>query len=122
MFVASGGARSVDTGIPRVAVVITDGQSNVNREMTIPTATALRESGATVYAVGVGSSINMAELDAIASSPDNVRLLTRFDTTEFDGLRSRITNDACTGTYCGHPLCIHSKNGSMYFILKVCSV
>ncbi len=83
--------------IPRVAVVITDGQSNVNRSLTIPSALALRESGATVYSIGVGSMIDMDELVAIASSPRNVRLLQGFDVTEFSGLRSRITTEACLG-------------------------
>lgn len=83
--------------IPRVAVVITDGQSNVNASLTIPSALALRAGGATVYAIGVGDNIIMAELLAIASSPSNVQLLDGFDVTEFDGLRSRITDGACLG-------------------------
>jgi len=98
VFVPEAGARSADVAIPRVAVVITDGRSNVNQSLTIPSAMALREEGIIVYAVGVGRRINMEELNAIASSPENVRLLSGFDVTEFDGLRSRITAEACTGT------------------------
>lgn len=97
VFTLEGGARATDIAIPRVAVVITDGRSNVNASLTIPSALALREGGTTVYSVGVGDNIVMEELLAIASSPKNVQLLEGFDVTEFDGLRSRITNDACLG-------------------------
>lgn len=97
VFVQEGGARRTDMAIPRVAVVITDGRSNVNQSLTIPSAMALRMEGVTVYSVGIGNNIDMEELDAIASSPENVMLVQNFDVTEFDGLRSRITDDACMG-------------------------
>ena len=97
VLVTEGGARDLDKAIPRVAVVITDGRSNINASLTIPSALALRDEGVTVYSVGVGNRINFEELNAMASSPDNVRQLRGFDVTEFDGLRSRITADACTG-------------------------
>ena len=50
-----------------------------------------------MYSVGVGSRINEEELGAIASSEENVRQLDGFDVTEFAGLRSRITTEACLG-------------------------
>lgn len=80
-------------------MVISDGRSNVNQSQTIPAARALRKDGVTVYSVGVGDKINLVELNEIASSPDNVMLLNGFDVTEFDGLRSRITADACISKY-----------------------
>ena len=101
VFTAEGGARSTDVAIPRVAVVITDGRSNINASLTIPSALAVREEGATVYSIGVGSNIDMEELQAIASSPENVRLIDNFDVQEFQGLRSRITADACLGEHIG---------------------
>ncbi len=39
----------------------------------------------------------MNELSAIASSEENVRLLSNFDVTEFAGVRSRISAEACIG-------------------------
>ena len=54
VFVTEGGARAADMAIPRVAVVMTDGRSNINRSLTIPSALALREEGVTVYAIGKG--------------------------------------------------------------------
>lgn len=55
VFTAEGGVRSSDAAIPRVAVVITDGRSNINASQTIPSALALRESGVIVHSVGVVS-------------------------------------------------------------------
>lgn len=98
VFTPSGGARSSDVAIPRIAVVITDGRSNVNASQTIPSALALRGTGAIVYSIAVGDRIEQEEVMAIASSPENVRQLSSFNAMEFQGLRSRISNDACLGT------------------------
>ena len=98
VFTTENGARTSDQAIPRVAVVITDGKSNVNASLTIPAARALRKEGVTVFSVGVGLNIRSKELEEIASSPKNVMFLEKgFDVTGFDGLRSRITADACIG-------------------------
>ncbi len=83
--------------IPKIALVITDGRSNVNSASTIPNAMTLRNTGATVFAVGVGGRIDTDELLAIASSPNNMRLLNGFDPTEFDALANLITIETCRG-------------------------
>ena len=60
------GARPLSRGIPRVAVLVTDGRSNL-----VPIAKdaqALRESGVQVFSVGIGRA-ELSELVAIASSP-----------------------------------------------------
>ncbi len=93
----SAGARDELFAIPRVAVVITDGQSNVNESQTIPAAQAVRDAGITVFAIGIGGDINMEELNAIASRPGFVTLLSDFDTTEFQSLERTLTVEACRG-------------------------
>ena len=93
-FLYQNGAREF---IPNVVLVITDGRSNVNQASTIPNAMSLRSTGATVFAVGVGARIDSNELLAIASSPNNMRLLNGFNLTEFDRLRRLFTAEACTG-------------------------
>jgi collagen type VI alpha len=55
-------------GVVRVAIVVTDGQSNDPRE-TATEARALREAGAHVFAVGVGRNAAREELEVIASEP-----------------------------------------------------
>ena len=99
VFTEENGARASNLAVPRVAVVITDGRSNINASRTVLEAQALRADGVTVYSVGIGRRIVLSELKEIASSPDNVMLLNGFDVTEFDGLRSRISADACVGKF-----------------------
>lgn len=95
IFTPSGGARDAALGYPRVTVVVTDGRSNVNRSLTVPSAEALHDDGVTVFAVGVGRSIDMDELSSIASSDNFVILLSQFNLMEFVGLQRRISAEAC---------------------------
>ena len=93
----SGGSRSLlSTGVARVAVVITDGRSNVNRSLTIPSALDLHNDGVLVFAVGVGDNLRLEELDAIASGPRTKFLLSDFNVMEFIGLQRTISIEACT--------------------------
>ena len=64
---SSSGARPLSAGIPRVAVLITNGRSNVYN-ITQP-AIDLRAAGVTVYTIGIGN-YNLNELLFIASDPD----------------------------------------------------
>lgn len=89
------GARQQILAIPRVAIVITDGRSNVNRSQTIPEAEAVREDGIIVFAVGIGNRINMAELNAIASSPNFVSRLSDFNVLGFQSLQRILSVEAC---------------------------
>lgn len=59
--------------VGRAALVVTDGNSQM-KSLTETEATALRDSGVDVYAVGFGRGINMEELIRIAGSEDHVRL------------------------------------------------
>lgn len=95
IFAPSGGARDTALGYPRVTVVVTDGRSNVNRSLTLPSAEALHDDGVTVFAVGVGRRIDMEELSNIASSDNFVILLSQFNLMEFVGLQRRISAEAC---------------------------
>ena len=95
IFTTAGGARDRSLGYPRVAVVVTDGQSNINSSLTIPSAEALHDNGVTVFAVGVGGNINTNELSGIASAERFVILLSQFNLMEFVGLQRRISAEAC---------------------------
>ena len=93
------GARPRILAIPRVAIVVTDGRSNVNRSRTIPEAEAVRGAGITVFAVGIGNRINMDELNAMASSPNFVSLLNDFDVLGFQSLQRILSVEACRGMH-----------------------
>ena len=95
LLTTEGGARPPVLAIPRVAIVVTDGRSNVNRSQTIPEAENVRGDGIIVFAVGIGRRINMAELNAMASSPNFVSLLRDFNVLEFQSLQRILSVEAC---------------------------
>jgi len=55
--------------VPSVALLITDGQSSTASLSTLAEATTAHQAGITIYTIGVSSSINVTELQLIASSP-----------------------------------------------------
>ena len=97
-FNTSYGARPRSSGIPRIAIVVTDGRSNI-KASTIAAAQMAHSENILSYAVGVGSSVDMTELSAIASDPDSqyVRLLQQFSISELRSLQETLNSEACTG-------------------------
>ena len=71
--------------VGNIAVVITDGVSTVDPDLTLPYAAAARADGIKMIAVGVTDSVNLDELNGIASSSDLV-----FHVADFDALDSVI--------------------------------
>ena len=69
--------------IPNVAIVLTDGVSNINSRRTIPEAEQARAEGIHIYAIGIGLT-DETELDGIASKPVDEN---RFRVQEFSELR-----------------------------------
>ena len=67
------GARDLSEGVPRVAVVLTDGKSIVDGQSatgpTIAAGAALKADGVSVYSVGLGEDVSEDELKGIASDP-----------------------------------------------------
>uniref|UniRef100_A0A2C9KYL6 VWFA domain-containing protein n=1 Tax=Biomphalaria glabrata TaxID=6526 RepID=A0A2C9KYL6_BIOGL len=60
---------------------------------TATAATQLKQSGVKVIAIGVGSSISQAELQAIASTPADI-----FNVNDYkvlDDIRANLVNTAC---------------------------
>lgn len=114
IFNVSNGARDVSLGYPRVAVVVTDGRSNVNPSLTIPSAEALHEDGVTVFAVGVGRNINKDELNGIASSERFVIQLSEFNLMEFSGLQRRISAEACISKLIFRPYITITRSGARF--------
>jgi len=74
---------------------LTDGRSSTS--LTIAEAERAHKAGIIMIAIGVGSSIDRTELDAIASDPKclHLFLLSGFD--EIDDLKYAIEQRACEG-------------------------
>ncbi|XP_059165058.1 von Willebrand factor D and EGF domain-containing protein-like isoform X2 [Physella acuta] len=80
--------------VPNIAVVITDGQSNTNRERTIPEAEAAKDQGIQIYAIGVGAGIT-EELNNIASKPVDDFRFTVQDYKQLKDLKQKLFSAIC---------------------------
>ena len=91
MFTFAAGDRP---NVDNVAIVLTDGQSNINAKNTIPKADKARNEGIHIYAIGIGLS-DTKELEGIANKPsrDNQFAIDDFD--ELDGLEKQVFAAVC---------------------------
>ena len=94
-FTTSNGARPTTQGIPRIAVVITDGRSN-SYSHTVSAATAMHNAGIIGFAIGI-SGANVNELNAIASKLSYVAFISSFDANLLNNLQVTISQEACVG-------------------------
>lgn len=76
-------------------IVLTDGVSN-NRSATISAADNARTAGSELFAIGVGTQVNFAELQGIANDPDSQYL---FQVTDFASLQAALA--PIVGAVCG---------------------
>ncbi|XP_056376656.1 collagen alpha-6(VI) chain-like [Hyla sarda] len=90
-FTESAGGRAKD-GIPQIAVVITDGQSQDNIKEP---ATRVKNSGITLYAVGIKDA-SLTELNEIASDPDDKHVYNVADFTALQGISQNMLQVLCT--------------------------
>ena len=99
-FNTSYGARPRSSGIPRIAIVVTDGRSN-SQAATIAAAKLAHSEKILSYAVGIGNNVDKTELAAIASDPDStckyVHYLSSFSTSGLTSLQETLNEQACTG-------------------------
>ena len=80
-------------GVPNIACVITDGKSK--DDITVPSQ-ELRDSGVTVFSVGIGKNYDLKELQEMASDPYSQHTFK----AEFDALKNivnTIVDTACKG-------------------------
>ncbi|KAM5156748.1 collagen alpha-4(VI) chain-like [Mantella aurantiaca] len=90
-FTESAGGRA-NNGVPQIAVVITDGQSQDNiREP----AKKVKEAGITLYAIGIKDAL-LTELNEIASDPDEKHVYNVADFTALQGISQNMLQVLCT--------------------------
>lgn len=83
---------------PNIAMVITDGVSNINSRRTVPEAEESRDIGIHVYAIGIGLT-DTRELYAIASEPSDDNTFAVQDFDELAGLEKKIFSTICISKY-----------------------
>lgn len=83
--------------VPNIAIVITDGESNIRRENTIPEAETARAKGAYVFSIGITNSINRDELRQMSSFPHQEKLnwFTSLDFKRLDDILSLVVASVC---------------------------
>lgn len=82
--------------VENVAIIITDGVSNINSRRTLSEAEISRDVGIHIYAVGIGLT-DTRELDGMASDPDSENSFAVKDFDELRGLEKRIFSAICEG-------------------------
>ena len=78
-------------------MLLTDGHSNGIKPLE--PANELRKAGASIFSIGVGSSVSLEELNDIASDPNNnyVFLLSSFN--ELASFVDNVSSVSCSGRY-----------------------
>ncbi|XP_051576874.1 collagen alpha-6(VI) chain-like [Myxocyprinus asiaticus] len=89
-FVKQAGSRAKE-GVPQIAVVITDGQSQDNVEMH---AQNLKKQGVTVYAIGIKDAV-MKQLKEIATEPHDQHIYNVFDFSALQGISEVFVQMLC---------------------------
>ena len=85
--------KSARAGVSNIAIVITDGISQDN--VGAP-AQQLRNSGCTVFSVGIGNEYDKKQLQDIATDPDSQHVLDA-DFDALDSIIDKIVEIACKG-------------------------
>ncbi|XP_041374199.1 uncharacterized protein LOC121387240 [Gigantopelta aegis] len=103
MFTTSHGDRP---DCPNLAIIITDGQSNINHIDTLPEARRMKREGITVLTLAVGFTQTTAELQGMTSQPINENLLLADDFQALSHLKDNIVRPICTdGNLCDENPC-----------------
>jgi len=86
--------------VPNIAIVITDGESNLDTEVTVPYATQAHQSGIQIVTIGVTSAVNMNEIEGISSPPHvlNQNYFTIDAFTNLDGIVTSLVDLTCLAT------------------------
>ena len=84
-------------GVPNVAMVVSDGHSNVFPELTPVQASVCRMNGIRMIAVGLGEVVNVAELSLIASRPLDANLFIYPSFEDLENLTASLVQSTCDG-------------------------
>lgn len=93
MFTKQNGDRD---NVRNIAVVVTDGVSNINSRQTVMEAEKAKIADIHIYAIGVGLS-ETEELEQIASAPAEENKFAVQDFDELHGLRAKVFKEFCPG-------------------------
>ena len=104
-FTEANGARPPKFAIPRVGIVLTDGESNTGSIDVRTAAQTARDKSIEMFAFGIGQRINDNELLEIAGSQERKFKIDSFD--NIDDVRALIARGSCKGMYNTLPCITH---------------
>ncbi len=84
--------------VPNYAIILTDGNSNINPTTTVPDAIQARVNNIHLMVVAVGQDINRIELEGIASDPKDENIYTVESINDLNNLERNIVYSTCDGT------------------------
>ncbi|ELU15429.1 hypothetical protein CAPTEDRAFT_157837 [Capitella teleta] len=98
-------------GANNIVIVLTDGNSNINADATVPKAIQVRESGVHVIVVGIGDSVNRYEMEGIASDPPAETVFKATSYRDLPDIVDELVNSVCDDVdYCESNPC---QNGGV---------
>ena len=83
------------TGVPNIAILVSDGDSNIEPLKTQEAAEELRNAQAEIFVVGVGPNPRIGEINGIASDPDNTHVFYMKDSSEVVRAADKLTEELC---------------------------
>lgn len=92
VFSSSRGDRN---GAQNIAIVITDGRSNVNQGNTIPEADRARQRDVEMYVAAVTDQADMGEVNAIANDPDSTHVVRLRNKNDVNSAASSLLDRLC---------------------------
>ena len=82
-------------GVDNVAIIMSDGKSNINTHNTIPEADMARRAGIRLLSVGIGTSVDHLEIDGIANQPTTDNAFYLPDSAMIDTVANAILDQLC---------------------------
>ncbi|KAK3086689.1 hypothetical protein FSP39_022007 [Pinctada imbricata] len=114
IFSQNSGARP---NVPRIEVVLTDGNS-INNAATTTQADKARQNNIGMISVGIGNRVNNAELNSIAD--DNSKVVLAGSISDPDAIVDQILQKACQGSS-GSSQCVDKVKNCRSYSKSVCT-
>ena len=84
----------------KIVFLVTDGQSNLQRQQTIPRAKVLKNSGVKIFVVAVGTYISgIDEMVKVASYPPEMHLFRVINLDQFSQILKLVIKKVASGKY-----------------------
>lgn len=88
-------SRGDRSGVRNVAILISDGQSNINEYNTVREAEQARNAGIEIFSVASGEDPNLNEMNGVASDPDSEHVYRVRDINDVDMVSGQLLDRLC---------------------------